>query len=195
MNDDHPVRFSVDYPDRDLDRGTTAFRIFTVIPIAIQVAKALAHAHERGIVHRDVKPENILVVEGGHVLVADFGIAHALESSGGERLSQSGIVLGTPAYMSPEQAIGEATIDERSDIYSLGCVVYEMLAGEPPFGGRSAQAVLARHAADPVPPLRTVCPAVSSELEATVLRALEKVPARRFQSASAFAQALGLLQA
>ena len=164
------------------------------IPIAIQVAKALAHAHERGIVHRDVKPENILV-EGEHVLVADFGIAHALESSGGERLSQTGIVLGTAAYMSPEQAIGGATVDERSDIYSLGCVVYEMLAGEPPFGGRSAQAVLARHAADPVPPLRTVCPAVSSELEAAVLRALEKAPARRFQSASAFAQALGLVQA
>jgi DNA-binding SARP family transcriptional activator len=164
------------------------------VPVAIQIAKALAHAHEHGIVHRDVKPENILL-EGEHVLVADFGIAHALESSGGEKLSQTGIVLGTPTYMSPEQAVGGATVDERSDIYSLGCVVYEMLAGEPPFGGRSTQAVLARHAADPVPPLRTVCPAVSSELEAAVLRALEKAPAQRYQSASAFAQALGGLQA
>jgi serine/threonine-protein kinase len=157
------------------------------------VAKALAHAHERGIVHRDVKPENILL-DGGHVLVADFGIAHALESSGGEKLSQSGIVLGTPTYMSPEQAVAGTMVDERSDIYSLGCVVYEMLAGEPPFGGRTTQAILARHAADQVPPLRTVCPAVSLGLEAIVLRALEKAPIRRFQSASALVEALDMLQ-
>ncbi len=161
----------------------------TAIRIAIDVADALTYAHDRGIIHRDVKPENILL-DGDHALVTDFGIAHALASTSGERLSRSGIVLGTPGYMSPEQAVGGPTADGRTDIYSLGCVLYEMLAGDPPFTGRTTQAVLARHSADPVPPLRTVCPGVSSALEGAILTALEKSPDRRFQSAPSFAQAL-----
>lgn len=164
------------------------------VRIATQVAGALAYAHERGIVHRDVKPENIMV-DGDHPLLADFGIARALESAGGERLSQSGVVLGTPAYMSPEQALGEVAIDGRSDVYSLGCVLYEMLAGQPPFTGRTPSSILARHLADPVPPLRTVCPGISEELERKILQALEKAPVKRFQSATAFAVALGQSQA
>jgi DNA-binding SARP family transcriptional activator len=164
------------------------------IAFARQVADALAYAHERGIVHRDIKPENILL-EGDHALVADFGIAHALESSGGERLSQSGVVLGTPAYMSPEQGHGGGTVDARSDVYSLGCVLYEMLTGEPPFTGRTTQAVLARHAADPIPPIRTVRPNVPEALERVIGLALEKSPARRIQSAAQLAKALRDLQA
>jgi DNA-binding SARP family transcriptional activator len=162
--------------------------------IALSVADGLAYAHDRGIVHRDIKPENILL-EGDHALVADFGIAHALESGAGEKLSQSGVVLGTPAYMSPEQGRGGEAVDARSDVYSLGCVLYEMLAGEPPFTGRTTQAILARHAADPVRPIRTVCPGVSEALERTIGLALEKSPARRFQSAALLAKALRDLQA
>ena len=158
--------------------------------IATEVASALAYAHERGIVHRDVKPENIML-EGGHVLLADFGIARALEFAGGEKLSRSGIVLGTPLYMSPEQASGTRPVDGRSDVYSLGCVLYEMLAGEPPFNGRTTQALLARHAGDPVPPLRTVCPDISPGLENIVVRALAKAPEDRFASAADFGAALG----
>ena len=159
------------------------------VRIAAEVASALAYAHARGIVHRDVKPENIML-EGGHVLLADFGIARALEFAGGEKLSRSGIVLGTPLYMSPEQASGTRPVDGRSDVYSLGCVLYEMLAGEPPFNGRTTQALLARHAGDPVPPLRTVCPDISPGLEEIVVRALAKAPEDRFASAADFGAAL-----
>jgi serine/threonine-protein kinase len=142
-------------------------------------------------VHRDVRPENLLL-ESGHALVADFGIAHALDLAGGERLSLTGVMLGNPSYMSPEQAAATGGIDGRSDIYSLGCVLYEMLAGEPPFSGRTSQAILARHAADPVPSLRTVRPDVPAALERAVERALAKAPADRFPSAREFAEALGL---
>ena len=166
----------------------------TAVAIALQVADALGYAHDRGIVHRDIKPENILL-EGDHALVADFGIARALESSSAEKLSQSGIALGTPTYMSPEQGKGGETVDARSDIYGLGCVLYEMLAGEPPFTGRTTQAVLARHAADPIPPIRTVRPDVSVALESVIGLALEKSPAQRFQSAALLARALRQLQA
>jgi serine/threonine-protein kinase len=159
------------------------------VGIACDVADALAHAHGQGVVHRDIRPENILF-EAGQALVADFGIAGVLESAAGERLSASGIVLGVPAYSSPEQARAEKTVDGRSDIYSLGCVLYEMLGGEPPFTGASRAAVLARHLSDTVPPLRTLCPELSPDLERVVLRTLAKQPEERFGTAAELALAL-----
>jgi eukaryotic-like serine/threonine-protein kinase len=159
------------------------------VQYAAEAADALDYAHEQGIVHRDIKPENILL-EDGHALVVDFGIARAAAELGGEKLTQTGITLGTPQYMSPEQGTADPSIGRRSDIYSLGCVLYEMLAGHPPFSGTSAQAVIARHALDQVPPLTTVRPTVPASLEVVVLKALAKVPADRFQTAHEFAEAL-----
>ena len=157
--------------------------------IACEVADALAYAHRQNVVHRDIRPENVLL-EGGHALVADFGIARALEVSG-ESGSSAGLALGHPAYMSPEQARGAARIDGRSDIYSLGCVLYEMLSGEPPFTGATRTAVLARIMAEAAPPLRTVCPTVPAQVEQALARALAKRPEDRFAEAGEFAQALG----
>jgi Protein kinase domain len=164
------------------------------VRIAGQVAAALAHAHDQGIVHRDIKPENILLAwdpTGGpaHALVADFGIAKALDANGAEKLTETGLSLGTPAYMSPEQAAAGA-VDARTDVYALGCVLYEMLAGQPPFTGSTAQAILARHAVDPVPPLRTVRRTIPAPVAAAIERALAKVPADRFASAAEFAAAV-----
>jgi serine/threonine-protein kinase len=152
------------------------------------VADALSYAHGRGIIHRDIKPENILLAHG-HALVADFGIARALGAAGGERLTETGLSIGTPAYMSPEQASGERETDGRADIYALGCVLYEMLAGQPPFTGPTARSILARHAIDPVPSLHTVRP-LPPEVEAAVVKALAKVPADRFATAHQFIEAL-----
>jgi len=163
------------------------------IPDAIRitgdVAQALGYAHGLGVVHRDIKPENILL-EDGHALVADFGIARAISAAGSERLTETGIALGTPAYMSPEQATEDGEVDGRSDVYALGCVVYEMLAGGPPFTGPTAQAILARHAVDPVAPIRTVRDMVPSGVERAVLKALAKVAADRYPDATEFARAL-----
>ncbi len=159
------------------------------LDIACQVSEALAYAHSQGVVHRDIKPENILL-SGGHALVADFGIARAITEAGGERLTETGLAIGTAAYMSPEQAAAEARIDGRSDIYSLGCVLYEMLAGNPPFLGSSAQAVVARKLTDPVPSVRTVRESVSEALEQVIFRALARTPADRFPSAAGLAEAL-----
>ena len=159
------------------------------VRIAGEVADALACAHAAGVIHRDVKPENILLA-ASHAMVADFGIAHALDVAGGERLTETGLAIGTPQYMSPEQAAGGRSVDARSDVYALGCVVYEMLAGEPPFNGPTPQAVLARHSVDPVHPLRTVRPELSPALESAVSRSLAKVPADRYPSALEFKQAL-----
>ncbi|HZN97731.1 MAG TPA: serine/threonine-protein kinase, partial [Gemmatimonadales bacterium] len=166
-----------------------------VIGIVSAVAGALSYAHQQGIIHRDIKPENILLTRNTsdgtpHPMVADFGIARAVDKAGGERLTETGIALGTPAYMSPEQASPDSRLDSRSDIYSLGCVAYEMLAGEPPFTGPSAQAIVARHAVDPVPPLRTVRSTVPEPVELAIERALAKVPADRFPTATEFAKAL-----
>jgi serine/threonine-protein kinase len=160
----------------------------TALGIASQVADALGYAHERGFVHRDIKPENVLL-QGQHAFVADFGIAQVLEVAGGERLSASGVALGTPAYMSPEQGRGRR-LDGRSDVYSLACVLYEMLTGVPPFTGRSPQVILARHDVDPMPPVRTVCPEVPARVEHALVRALAKDPADRWPSAAAFRGAL-----
>ena len=159
------------------------------VRIAGEVADALACAHGAGVIHRDIKPENILLTNG-HAAVADFGIAHALDVAGGERLTETGFALGTPQYMSPEQAAGGRSVDARADVYALGCVVYEMLAGEPPFNGPTPQAVLARHSVDPVPSLRTVRPTLSPALEAAITKALAKVPADRYSSAADFKAAL-----
>ena len=158
--------------------------------IACEVADALAYAHGQHIVHRDIRPENILL-SGGHAVVADFGIARVLEVSGGEAVSTTGLVLGHPSYMSPEQARGTMDLDGRSDIYSLGCVLYEMLAGLPPFTGPTRAAVLARAMAEGIPPLRTVCPSVPPAVEQAVVKALAKRPEDRFTGAADFARALG----
>jgi eukaryotic-like serine/threonine-protein kinase len=157
--------------------------------ITRDVAEALTHAHTHGVVHRDIKPENILL-EGGRAIIADFGIARAVDAAGGERLTETGLALGTPAYMSPEQSAGQRDVDGRSDIYSLACVLYEMLAGEPPFTGPTAQVILARHSLDPVPNLRTARRTVPPGMEQAVVRALAKVPADRYLTAAEFADAL-----
>src|SRR5213595_2873204 len=136
--------------------------------IATEVAGALAYAHSHGIVHRDIKPENIML-SGGTAVVADFGIARALSAAGeGRPLTQTGTVIGTPAYMSPEQATGNAEIDGRSDEYSLACVTYEMLVGEPPFTGPTAQAIMARHSLDHVSPPSIVRESIQETMEAAI---------------------------
>ena len=157
--------------------------------IAREVADALGYAHARGVIHRDIKPENILL-QGGHALVADFGIALAVQSAGGQRMTQTGLSLGTPQYMRPEQAMGERTIDARTDIYALGAVTYEMLAGDPPFTGSSVQAIVAKVLTERPSPITTVRDTVPAGVEYAVLRALAKLPADRWASAADFATAL-----
>ncbi|MCE2899739.1 MAG: protein kinase [Gemmatimonadetes bacterium] len=157
------------------------------LAIMRELTDALAYAHDCGVLHRDIKPANVLL-SGGRALLADFGIARAVDA-GAEALTETGIAVGTVEYMSPEQGVAEG-VDQRSDIYALGCVLYEMLAGAPPFTGSTARAVLARHARDDVPSLRTVRPTVTRRLEAVVSTALAKVPADRFATARDFQAAL-----
>jgi eukaryotic-like serine/threonine-protein kinase len=157
--------------------------------IAQEVAAALDYAHRQGVVHRDIKPENILL-QDGQAIVADFGIARAIDAAGTDR-STDGSGTGTPAYMSPEQASPGADVDGRTDIYALGCVLYKMLAGEPPFSGASAREILARHVADPVPSLlATVRPGVPPSVEAAITKALAKAPVDRFATAQEMSRAL-----
>jgi tetratricopeptide (TPR) repeat protein len=157
--------------------------------LTCQVAQALEYAHGRGVVHRDIKPENILL-QSGEPVVADYGLALAVSAAGGERLTESGLALGTPAYMSPEQAAGDTRIDGRTDLYSLGCVLYEMLAGEPPFTGPTAQAIMAKRFAAPVPLIRVIREGVPLAVEQAIERALAKAPADRFRTVGEFAKAL-----
>ena len=157
--------------------------------ITTAIASALDYAHRHGVVHRDLKPENVLFQEGQPV-VADFGIALAVSHAGGLRITQTGVSLGTPSYMSPEQATGDRAIDGRTDIYSLGAILYEMLTGEPPHTGTTAQAIIARVLTEKPRSLRTVRPAVPAHVEAAVERALEKLPADRWETAGAFCDAL-----
>lgn len=195
------------------DSGTEAGRLYYVMPyvdggslrerlirerqlpvqdavrIAREVADALAYAHERGVVHRDIKPENILL-QHGHPVVVDFGVARALSVLDQNYSTGAGMTVGTPAYMSPEQATGEITVDHRADQYALACVLYEMLAGHPPFVGGNLRAILARQVADPPPPLATVRPGVPGAVRLAVMRGLAKAPADRFSSTREFADAL-----
>jgi eukaryotic-like serine/threonine-protein kinase len=154
-----------------------------------EAGEALHYAHGEGLIHRDVKPENVLLSQG-HALVADFGIARAAGIAAGDRLTQPGLSMGTPAYMSPEQAGGDREVDARADQYSLACVLYELLAGEPPFTGPDMFAVLSRQLLDPVPPLTTVRPGVPMSVRRAVERALSKVPADRFGTVLEFLAAL-----
>jgi len=161
----------------------------TVNTITSQVAGALDYAHTRGIVHRDVKPENLLIADD-QVYLADFGIASALEDAAGGRLTETGLTLGTPAYMSPEQSAAERRIDGRSDQYSLACVVFEMLAGEPPFSGPTAQAIIAKRLSGPAPSIGVLRPSIPSGVAAAMARALSQSPADRFPTTGTFAAAL-----
>ncbi|HSM17174.1 MAG TPA: protein kinase [Gemmatimonadales bacterium] len=159
------------------------------VRIATEVAGALEYAHRKGIIHRDIKPANILLHDT-QALVADFGIALAASTAGGTRMTETGMSLGTPHYMSPEQAMGERSLDARTDVYALGCVLHEMLVGEPPFTGPTAQAVVAKVMTDEPPPIGKFRKTVPQHLEDAVLTALQKLPADRFASASEFAAAL-----
>jgi serine/threonine-protein kinase len=162
--------------------------VMEAVRLAREAAEALGHAHSAGVIHRDVKPENLLI-EAGHALVCDFGIARAIGEAGRGGLTQTGLAIGTPAYMSPEQATAEE-VDTRSDIYSLGCVLYEMLAGSPPYYAATPQGILARKAVEPLPDVRVVRDTVPDHVEAALRGALGKVPADRFSTAEEFARAL-----
>ena len=161
------------------------------VQLTREIADALAHAHKLGIVHRDIKPENILLA-GGHALVTDFGIARAVRAAGGQRITEVGLALGTPPYMSPEQAMAEAELDGRSDLYSLAIVLYEMLAGEPPYAGSNARAILARQFTERVPSVRAARAATPDFVEGAIRRALAAAPADRFATMTGFVEALKL---
>jgi tetratricopeptide (TPR) repeat protein len=163
--------------------------IADAVTITCAVANALSYAHSHDVVHRDVKPENILL-SNDEAIVADFGIAAAIDAAGGGKLTRTGIVLGTPAYMSPEQGAGDRALDGRSDVYSLGCVLYEMLAGEPPFTGPTSQAIIAKRFTDPVPSARRLRETVPLPMDQAIAKALARAPADRFATAHQFAEAL-----
>jgi tRNA A-37 threonylcarbamoyl transferase component Bud32/TolB-like protein len=159
------------------------------LQITKEVADALGYAHSQGLVHRDIKPENILF-QAGHAVVSDFGIARAVSSASGARLTETGLAVGTPAYMSPEQAAGDQDIDARSDLYGLGCVLYEMLSGDAPYTASTPQALIAKKLAEPTPRISVVRETVPASVEAALVKALEKTPADRFATAQQFVEAL-----
>ncbi|HKE90865.1 MAG TPA: serine/threonine-protein kinase, partial [Gemmatimonadales bacterium] len=164
--------------------------IADAVRLSQEVASALDYAHRHGVIHRDVKPENVLLHEG-QALVADFGIALAVASAGGSRMTETGMSLGTPHYMSPEQAMGERDITARSDVYALGVLTYEMLLGEPPFTGPTAQAIVAKVLTEKPGSLVARRSRIPAHVEDAVLTALEKLPADRFATAAEFATTLG----
>jgi serine/threonine-protein kinase len=172
-----------------LDRETQ-LALQDALHVAREVADGLSHAHSQGVVHRDIKPENILL-SGGHAVIADFGIARAIKVAVADRLTQPGFPVGTPAYMSPEQASGEETLDGRTDVYALGCVLYEMLVGEPPYTGPTQQVIIAKRFSDPVPSVRRLRAPVPVALDAAITRALSKMPADRYPTMDLFWEALG----
>ncbi|MEP6692914.1 MAG: serine/threonine-protein kinase [Gemmatimonadaceae bacterium] len=160
------------------------------VRLAREVAIALDYAHRHGVIHRDIKPDNI-VLHDGHALVTDFGIARAITHASEERaLTAVGSAIGTPAYMSPEQASGDPRIDGRSDVYSLGCVLYEMLAGSPPYTGPNWRSIMIRHFNDPVPHVTAARPGVPAAIDTVIVRALGKLPEERFATAAELAAAL-----
>jgi tetratricopeptide (TPR) repeat protein len=173
---------------RDRLRREPQLPVDDALAIVREVADALDYAHRHGVIHRDIKPENILLANG-HARVADFGVARAVQAAGGESLTGTGLVVGTPTYMSPEQA-GDGVVDARSDVYALGCVLHEMLAGEPPFTGATPQALIAKRLIQPPPPLSRLRPAVPTSVQAAVERALQVAPVDRFTTAGEFARAL-----
>jgi serine/threonine-protein kinase len=159
------------------------------LQIVREVADALSYAHSRGVIHRDIKPENILL-ESGHAVVADFGIARAVDAAGGDRLTETGMSVGTPVYMSPEQAAGGTDLDGRSDLYALACVLYEMLGGQAPFTGPTVESLVHQHLAVEAPPITNLRPAVPAAVAAALQRALAKTPADRFNPVAQFSEAL-----
>jgi serine/threonine-protein kinase len=166
-----------------------ALPVAEAVRLLDQVASALTYAHGQGVIHRDIKPENILLAHD-QAVVADFGIARAVEVAGGEKLTGTGIAIGTPAYMSPEQAFGQADVDGRTDVYALGCVLFEMVAGRLPFEAATPQALIAQHASDTVPSLRALKPEIPLHVDRAVCRAMAKEPGDRFASPKAMAETL-----
>ena len=163
--------------------------IADAIRITVQVASALDYAHANNVIHRDIKPENILLY-GGEAVVADFGIARAMDLAGAAHITQTGMTVGTPAYMSPEQSAGRRKLDGRADQYSLACVAYEMIAGRTPFVGTTPQEVMARHAMDPPPRLIAARPDAPAGVEQVLTKALGKKPRQRYERVHDFAQLL-----
>jgi eukaryotic-like serine/threonine-protein kinase len=176
---------------RDRLRRERQLPVDDALRIAREAAQALQYAHDHDVVHRDIKPENLLLTKDGNTLVADFGIARAL--GGDEHLTQTGMSVGTPAYMSPEQASGDRVLDARTDVYSLGAVLYEMLAGEPPYTGPTAQQIIMKRFTDPVPSVRKARPSVPENVDHAIQRALASLAADRFATASEFGRALQIV--
>src|SRR6266487_1482159 len=174
---------------RDRLKREAQLPVEEAVRIAREVASALSYAHSHDVVHRDIKPENILL-SGGEAVVADFGIARAITAAAAGTLTETGIAIGTPGYMSPEQATESEAVDGRSDLYSLACMLYEMLAGEPPYTGANARSVIAKQLTDPVPSVRRLRDTIPPAIDGAVSKALAKAPADRFVSAAQFAEAL-----